>query len=83
MIIMWSSYQENTISSCTMDALELLDLCLLRLQNKMLDDIFLCFWLVDKIRKAMIYNSSMPGDLKPLTRDPYPKGKEAKMLNDP
>jgi len=31
----------------------------------------------------MIYNSSMLGDLKPLTRDPYPKGKGAKMLNDP
>ena len=25
----------------------------------------------------------MLGDLKPLTRDPYPKGKGAKMLNDP
>ena len=31
----------------------------------------------------MIYNASMPGDLKPLTGDPNPKGKEAKMLKDP
>ena len=28
----------------------------------------------------MIYNSSMLGDLKPLTRDPNPKAKGTKML---
>ena len=53
------------------------------LQNKKVNDIFLCFWLVNKMIKAMIYNTSMPGDLKPLTRRSHPKGKEAKMLNDP
>ena len=32
------------------------------------------------MRKAMIYHSSMLGDLKPLTRGPHPKAKGTKML---
>ena len=37
---------------------------------KYVSDIFLCFWLVNKIRKEIIYNSSMLGGLKPLTQVP-------------
>ena len=39
-------------------------------KTKDVSDIFLCFWLVNKMRKAIIYNSSMLGDLKLLTRSP-------------
>ena len=74
-MIIWSTSQENTIISCTKDAQEVLDLCLLKLQVTKINDIFLYFLLVNEMIKAMIYNASMPDDLKPLTRDPYPKGK--------
>jgi hypothetical protein len=37
-------------------------------KTKDVSDIFLCFWLVSKIRKAIMYNTSMLGGLKPLTQ---------------
>ena len=42
-------------------------------KTKEVSDIFLCFWLVNKIRKAIIYNSSMLGDLKPTHKCSHPK----------
>ena len=45
-------------------------------KTKDVSDIFLCFWLVNKIRKAIIYNSSMLGGLKPTHTSPNPRVKE-------
>ena len=39
-------------------------------KTKDVSDIFLCFWLVNKMRKAIIYNSSMLGGLKPTHTSP-------------
>ena len=45
----------------------------LSFKKKRVNDIFLCFWLVNKIRKAIIYNSSMLGGLKPTHTSPNPR----------
>ena len=47
--------------------------------KKNVSDIFLCFWLVIKVRKAIIYNSSMLCDLKPTHKFSHPR-LGAKML---
>jgi hypothetical protein len=82
-MIIWSTSQENTIISCTKDAQEVLDLCLLKLQVTKINDIFLYFLLVNEMIKAMIYNASMPGDQNHSKEIPTQRGKEAKMLKDP
>ena len=53
---------------------------ILKLQTKDVSDIFLCFWLIKKIRKAMIYTSSMLGDLQTPHKRSHPKAKGTKML---
>jgi hypothetical protein len=40
----------------------------LSFKTKKVSDIILCFLLVNKIRKAIVYNSSLLGGLKPLTQ---------------
>ena len=54
-------------------SLKLLTLWFLKLQTRDVRDIFLWFWLVNKIRKTMIYNSNMLGDLKPTHKRSHPK----------
>ena len=52
----------------------------LSVKTKRVSDIFLCFWLVIKIRKAIIYNTNMLGGLKPTHTNPNPRVKEPHML---
>ena len=47
-------------------------------KTKDVSDIFLYFWLVIKVRKAIIYNSSMLGDLKPTHKSSHSRVKEPK-----